>query len=144
MTTLDNMFELGIELRDNGELKHAVKVFSKILVDFPNDKKCIGVYAVLGGVHLDLEEYDNALINFKKATELNPKSELASMGLYVSLVELNRNEEGVKELIRYLKNFPAKLYKGTLEELLEGLEEGYMTDYEDDIRNFARANGVEI
>jgi hypothetical protein len=47
-------------------------------------------------------------------------------------------------LIRYLKIYPAKLYKDTLEELLEGLVKGYMTDYEDDIRNFARVNGVEI
>jgi tetratricopeptide (TPR) repeat protein len=144
MATIESMFELAIELRDKGELRDSINVFSKILDDYPIDKKTHGVYLVLGGVHADLEENDKALINFKKATELNSKSELASLGLYVTLVNLDRDEEAIHELIRYLKNNPAKLYKDTLEELLEGLEKGYMTDYEDDIRNFARINGVEI
>ncbi len=37
---------------------------------------------------------------------------------------------------------PAKLYKDTLEELLEDLEKGYMTDYEKEIKDVARKNGV--
>jgi tetratricopeptide (TPR) repeat protein len=144
MATIDSMFELAIELRDKGELRNSINVFSKILNDYPIDKKTHGVYLVLGGVHADLGENDKALINFKKATELNSKSELASLGLHVTLVKLDRDEDAIHELIRYLKTYPAKLYKDTLEELLEGLEKGYMTDYEDDIRNFARVNGVEI
>ena len=144
MTTIDNMFELAIELRDKGELVDSVRVFSEILSDYPKDERTHGVYSVLGGVHMDLGEYDKALVNFKKATELNPKSELASLGLYISLHQLDKDVDAIQELIRYLKNYPATMYKDTLEELLEGLAKGYMTDYEDDIRNFARANGVEI
>jgi tetratricopeptide (TPR) repeat protein len=144
MTTIDSMFELAIELRDKGELSDSVKVFSKILSDYPKDKKTHGIYSVLAGVHMDLREYDKALVNFKKATELNPKSELASLGLYVTYTKLDKDEEAIRELIRYLKSYPAKLYKDTLEELLEGLEKGCMIDYGDDIRNFARINGVKI
>ena len=138
------MFELGIELRDKGELRDSINVFSKILNDYPADKKTHGIYSVLGGVYADLGENDNALRNFKKATELNSKSELASLGLYLTLVELDKDEEAIQELIRYLKSNPADLYKDTLVELLEGLEKGCMTDYEHDIRNFAKVNGVEI
>ncbi|MFN0202569.1 MAG: tetratricopeptide repeat protein [Bacteroidia bacterium] len=144
MTTIDRMFELAIELRDKGELRDSIKVFSKILTDYPNDKLKHRVHLVLAGVQFDLKEYDNALINFNNATEFDPTSELASLGLYITFVELDRCEEAISELIRYLKSYPAKLYKDTLEELLEGLEEGYMTDYEDDIRDFARVNGVEL
>ncbi len=112
--------------------------------DYPNDKAKHGVYSVLAGVHLDLKEYAKALENFKKATDLNPKSELASLGLYVTYVELDSDEEAIGELIRYLKGNPAKLYKDTLEELLEGLEKGYMTNFKDDIKDLARINGVKI
>jgi tetratricopeptide (TPR) repeat protein len=144
MATIDSMFELAIELRNKGQLRDSINVLSKILNEYPVDKKTYGIYSVLGGVLADLGENEKALINFKKATELNPKSELASLGLYVTLAKLDRDEEAIHELIRYLKSYPAKLYKDTLEELLEGLEKGYMTDYEDDIKNFARINGVEI
>jgi tetratricopeptide (TPR) repeat protein len=144
MTTIDSMFELAIELRDKGELRDSINVFSKILADYPIDEKTHGIYSVLGGVHADLGESDNALINYRKATELNPRSELASLGLYVTLVKLDRDEEAIHELTRYLKSYPANLYKDTLGELLEGLEKGFMTDYEDDIRNFAKVNGIEI
>jgi tetratricopeptide (TPR) repeat protein len=144
MTTIDSMFELAIELRDKGELRDSVNIFNQILKDYPVDKKTHGVYSVLAGVYADLGENDKALVNFKKATELNPKSELASLGLYVTLAKLDKDEEAIHELIRYLKSYPADMYKDTLEELLEGLEKGYMTDYQDDIKNFARINGVEF
>lgn len=144
MTTIESLFELAIELRNNGQLHDSINVFYKILNDYPVDKKTHGVYSVLAGVQLDLGENDNASINFKKAIELNPKSELASLGLYVTLVELEKDEEAIHEMIRYLKAFPADLYKVTLEELLEGLQKGYMTNYEDSIRHFAEVNGVKI
>jgi tetratricopeptide (TPR) repeat protein len=144
MTTIDSMFELGIELRDKGELRDSIKVFVKILNDYPNDNRIPGVYSVLAGVHLDLEEHEKALVNFKKATELNPKSELTSLGLYITYANLDRDEEAIGELIRYLRSYPAKLYKDTLEELLEGLKEGYMTNYEDEIKELAKINGVNF
>ena len=144
MTTIDSMFELAIELRDKGQLHDSINVLSKILDKYPIDKKAHGIYSVLGGVHADLGENEKALINFKKATELNPKSELASLGLYVTFAMLDRDQEAIDELIRYLTLNPANLYKDTLEELLEDLEEGYMTDYEDSIKNLARKNGIEI
>ena|SRR5688500_794228 len=143
MTTIDKLFELAIELRDKGDLRDSVGVFSKILHDYPNDEKIKGVYLVLGGVHSDLKEHGNALPNFKKATELNPKSELASLGLYSTYAKLDMDQEAIRELIRYLQQFPAKLYKDTLEELLEGLEQGYMTDFRDEINELAKMNGVE-
>jgi tetratricopeptide (TPR) repeat protein len=137
------MFELGIELRNKGELRDSINVFSKIVSDYPADKGTHTVLSVLAGVHADLGEHEEAAFNFKKATELNPKSELASLGLYVTLENLDRDEEAIHELIRYLKSYPADMYKATLKELLEGLEKGYMTNYEEPIRNLAKVNGVE-
>ena len=138
------MFDSAIDSRDKGELRDAVAILSKIVDNYSNDKAIAGVYGVLAGVYMDLEEYEKALDNFKKATILSPKSELASLGLYVSYVMVDKDEEAIGELIRYLKNYPADMYKITLGELLEGLGDGYMTDYEKEIRNLAKINGVEL
>lgn len=142
MATIDSLFELGIELRDKGELRDSIQVFLKVLNDNPDDKAKHLVHSVLGGIHSDLREYDKALINFKTATDLKPKSELASLGLYLSYVELDRDEEAIEELKRYLRQFPADLYKDTLEELLGDIEEGYLPKFKDDIKELAKRNGV--
>jgi len=144
MTTIDSMFELAIDLRNRGELRDSINVLSKILTEYSVNEKTHRIYSVLGGIQADLGENEKALISFKKATELNPRSELASLGLYVTLAQLDKDEEAIQELIRYLKSYPADSYKVSLEELLEGLEKGYMTDYEDEIRNLAKLNGVGI
>lgn len=144
MVNIDSMFELAIELRDKGELRDSINVLTKVLCEYPLDKRTHAIYSVLGGIYGDLQEYDMAFANFKLATELNPSSELASLGLYVTLATLEKDEEAIRELIRYLTSYPAKLYMVTLEELLEGLGEGYMTDYRNDIMNLARKNGIEL
>ena len=64
------------------------------------------------------------------------------MGTYLAYVKLDRDEEAIEELIRYLKQYPARLYKDTLEELLQGLEEGYMINYKEEINRLAKINGV--
>lgn len=142
MTTIDNMFELATELRDKGELKDSVGVLLKILDTYPTDKKTYGVHTILGGVYSDLREYNNALDNFKKATDLNPTSELASLGLYLTYIKLDRDEEAIEELKRYLRQFPADMYKDTLKELLDDIEEGYFPKFQDDIKELAKKNGV--
>ena len=138
------MFGLAIELRNKGQYQDSINVLNKILDNFSDDSKIRGVYTVLAGIYRNLGENDKALTNFKKATELNPKSELASLGLYITFVELDRDVEAIHEMIRYLSSYPADLYKDTLSELLEGLEKGYMIDYEDDIKSLARINGIKI
>jgi tetratricopeptide (TPR) repeat protein len=143
MKTIEKMFDSAIELREKGELRDAVEILIKIVDNFSNDSRISGVYGVLGGVYSDLNEHEKAFENFKKATILNPKSELASLGLYISYVELGKDEEAIGELIRYLNSNPAKLYKDTLEELLGDLEMGYMKNYEKEIKYFSVKNNVK-
>ena len=96
----------------------------------------------MGGIHSDLREYEKSLASLKKASDLTPKYELASLGMYLAYVKLDRDEEAIEELIRYLKQYPARLYKDTLEELLQVLEEGDMISYKEEIKSFAKINGV--
>jgi tetratricopeptide (TPR) repeat protein len=124
MQSIDSMFELAIELRDKGKFRDSINVLRRILQEYPADNQTSGIYLILGGVHADLGEKTQARENFQRATELNPKSELASLGLYVTHCDLNQDEEAIQELIRYLENYPANLYKETLKELLEGRRQG--------------------
>lgn len=141
---IEIMFHNAIVLRDRGELKDAIVEFLKIIDKFPYDPKIAGVYTTLGGVCMDLKDYDRASVYLKTATELNPKSELASLCLYLSYIELDRSNQAIDELKRYLDVYPAKLYKDTLEELLEDLGNGYATSFKDIIVQLAKKNGVAI
>jgi tetratricopeptide (TPR) repeat protein len=144
MATIDEMFGLAIELRDRGELKDATGVLKKIIENYPGDERVGDIYSVLGGIYADLNEHNNALVSFKRATQLSPNSELASLGLYLSYKKLDKDEDAILELIRYLKYYPANMYKVTLEELLEGLQDGYMVKYKHDIIQLARLNRVNF
>jgi tetratricopeptide (TPR) repeat protein len=142
LVTIEDMFEGAIKLRDNGKPENAIKEFLKIIDMYPNDSKIGGVYTTLAGVYDDLNDYNNSLVNFKRATELNPKSELASLGLYLSYVKLNNYEMAINELKRYLDIYPAGLYKDTLEELLGDMKDGYALKYKDTIMQLAKINGL--
>jgi hypothetical protein len=52
MTTIDNMFELAIELRNKGSLQDAINILYKILNDYPLNERSYGVLSVLGGYML--------------------------------------------------------------------------------------------
>src|SRR5260221_1471839 len=143
LKTLEEMFEVAINFRDEGKFEDAIKEFLKIIATHPDHSDIGGVFTTLAGVYTDLNDYSSSSVNFKRGTELNPKSEIASLGLYVSYVELGRHIEAIAELIRYLEQYPAKLHKITLGELLEGFKKGYMLSFKDTITQLAKKNGVD-
>lgn len=140
--TIQEMFKEGIGLRNNGQFDKAIAQFLFIIEEYPRDPKIAGVYSTLAGIYSDLGDHARARVYFTKASELNPQSELASLGLYVSLVELGRDEDAIMELKRYLKDNSANLYRTTLLELIEGLEQGYMASHKDLIMTLAQKNGL--
>ncbi len=139
---IDDLFNEGIELRDGGRLVQSAQIFLKIIQNYPNDRKLGGTCEVLAGIYFDLQDFNNSLAYFTKATQLKPHSELASLGVYLSYVKLNDYGEAIKELKRYLDVYPANLYRDTLKELLEDLKNGYATSFKDTIIFFAKKNGL--
>lgn len=139
---INKIFDKGITLRDSGNLIQATNVFLRLIQDYPDDPKLGGTCTVLAGIYFDLNDFDNALTYFMKATQLNPKSELASLGLYLTYVETNKYDMAINELERYLNEYPADLYKDTLKELLEDLENGYAAIYNETIRRLALKNNI--
>ena len=141
---IDDQFSDGIELRDSGQLTQAVQVFLNIIQSYPNDSKIAGTYTVLAGIYFDLNDFKNSFAYFTKAIQLKPQSELASLGLYLSHVQMNDYEMAINELKRYLDQYPAVLYKDTLEELLGDVKGGYALKFKDTITELAKMNGMII
>jgi tetratricopeptide (TPR) repeat protein len=144
MPTIESLFELAIELRDSGNFDHSIGVLSKVLDRYPGNDSIYKVYVIRGGIYNSQGQHKMALEDFKRATHLNPKSEFASLGLYISYTELSQHEDAIRELIRYLVSYPAEFYRDTLAELLHSLDESYMAMYAEDIRRIARKNGIEM
>lgn len=136
--SIEEWFKKAISIRDNGDLEKAIQEFLEIINNYSNHPKISGVFIVLGGIYDDLDDRVNSMTYFKKASELNPKSELASLGLYLSYVKLREYDEAIKELKRYLNKYPAERYKTTLQELLDDLSHGYAKNFESTIIKLAK------
>ena len=67
----------------------------------------------------DLNDFKNSTKSFSKVIILNPNSELASLGLFQSLVHLGKARKALKELFRFTENNEPKLYLVTIKELVE-------------------------
>jgi tetratricopeptide (TPR) repeat protein len=123
-------------------LRESADVFLKLINLFPDHPKLSGIQEVLAGVYFDLGEFNSSLEFFKRANQLAEHTELSSLGIYLSLVELGEYDSAIKEMSKYLETYPANLYKDTLVELLGDLENGYATAYRDTIITLARKNGI--
>lgn len=142
--TVDERFKVAISLRNEGKFKEAAHELLAIIETNSDHPKLSGMISVLAGIYRDMNQDDVAKDYFKQATELNEKSELASLGLYLSLVKLGEYNEAIAELKRYLDKYPADRYKVTLTELLGDLEIGYVSDFKETIVELARKNGVNL
>lgn len=141
---IDAQFREGMTLRDFGKLAEARTVFKNIIDAFSSHEKIAVVYEALAGVYLRMNDKKNALTYFQKAATLDPSYEMASLGLYISYVELKEYDLAMGELSRYLERYPANLYKSTLQELIADLHEGYALKFKDQIERFARKNQIHF
>ncbi len=65
---------LGYKLIQRNEIKDAIKIFELMIAEFPNESNAYDSY---GEALLLNKQYDQALINYKKSLELNPKNKNA-------------------------------------------------------------------
>ncbi|MDW9379365.1 hypothetical protein [Chryseobacterium sp. JV558] len=76
----------------------------------------------------NLEEYDWAIEIADKLLQKDPKNEMASQMKYLSYCKLKDYDNAFDEIIDFLSNNEADLYKVTLEELLTDIKDGYIND----------------
>ncbi|MCE7994969.1 MAG: tetratricopeptide repeat protein [Roseivirga sp.] len=142
--TIDELFSEAIKLRNCGKLDLAKDKLFNITLIYPQDDLLFGVYVILGGILSDQGLFGQALKRFKKSLELKPDYELASLGIYLLYIELEEYDRAIRALDEFLSEYPADLYKTTLEELITDLRNGYARDHESVIIRQARNHGVSI
>ncbi len=138
------MFSEAIGFRNDGYLNESKVILLEIVEQYNNHPKIVTVYTVLGGVLRDQKEYRQSIKYFKKASELEPSLELASLGTYLSYIDMGQFDNAISEMDRFLSSYPADNYKVTLEELIGDLRNGYARDHESTIMRLSKKHRVSI
>lgn len=120
LRSIDEMLISAVRLRDSNKLSEAIEKLHEIIFVFADHPKIAGVYIALADVYESINDFQNSRKYFLKASEANPKSELASLCLYLSLVKKGDYELAVKELIRQLESDPKNLREDTLHDIGNG------------------------
>ena len=102
------------------------------------------IVSLLGLVLNKTRQRVKAIPYLEKAITLNSNNELVSLSLYNSYVDIEKYDNAFSVIFEYLEVYPADLYRTTLEELLEGLLDGYGTAYKDKIIFYAKKNKISI
>lgn len=99
----DSFLSEGIKKVNCGDYKEAVNLLNRIATSNVNDDK---LYYFLGKAYFGISDFQNAIINLKKAIELKP-SEEAYIKLALSLGELKQLADALEILEKALKKYPA-------------------------------------
>jgi adenylate cyclase len=85
--------ELGFVLRHAGRPADAILCFDQAIRLSPNDPFRWNFFVVKGAALVQLEEYENAIVNLKNAARLRPAAFWPHLLLATALVGLGRMEE---------------------------------------------------
>lgn len=137
----DEIIREAIKYNNNGENNKAIQILKDGLQVYSQNKNLNGL---LGITLSHQNNYIEAKKYLEKAIELGSEYELVYLSLYITYANLDFDEKAVKTVFKYLEDHKAYMFKDTLEELLEGLEKGYMSTYRDEIIYYAKENNVPI
>lgn len=131
----------AVELQKLDYNQEALSILKELEKGNPDNSK---VLSFLGLVLAKMEKRKDAIPYLKEALKSNLKNEVLSLSLYISYIEIDKHKKAFKTLFKFLENYPADLFKDTIEELLEGLQQGYGETYKDEILKYAWKNNIEI
>ena len=115
---VEPLFNAAIEARNGGELERARELCTQALelLDESDRSLLAAVHGELGFVHHQLDDHAAAVHHYERSVRASPKSELASLGLFHSLVELGDWQRALEEVVRLLELRDSAEYR----ELLSG------------------------
>ncbi|HYP49439.1 MAG TPA: hypothetical protein VEQ34_00755, partial [Pyrinomonadaceae bacterium] len=76
-----------------------IQILKNLDKKFPNQAAILGV---IGGIYFSLRDWENSYIYYKKTAKLAPKSETASIALFHCLFELEKYDESLDEIKRFI------------------------------------------
>jgi predicted Zn-dependent protease len=91
-------FQEAVALKNQGRLAEAEQQFKDLLVMNPASAS---VHAFLADTIWDQGQLTRAIASFRKAVELAPKSEMASLGPFHTLLESGDREGAMAEMDRF-------------------------------------------
>lgn len=138
-----DLYNKGLDRLEANAFEEAIQIFKEILNRSSSTKLQVNVYTLIGNAYYEIGDNEEAITSYKKAIILNPDFELASLGLYLAYVDQELSTDAIMEMDRFLKNNDAALYKTTILELLEGLENGYAKEFEHIIKRAAKKNNIK-
>jgi hypothetical protein len=113
-------FNASIKLRDAGRPLEAVALLEPLLaMEIESRSAAAAVNGELGGLYLfDLRKPDIAERFYRRARELSPASEMASIGLFHALMGQLKVVEALNEMLGFLERNPAcEEYNQVLKEI---------------------------
>jgi hypothetical protein len=116
--TEELLIEEAIALNNNKLYKEALVILHGIEPKYKESSMLNGLIAT---AYYFGKKYAISAAYYKVTAELNPRSELASLGLFHSLWELKNYRLAYQEMERFLSSNDADNYKVTLKELYEQL-----------------------
>ena len=114
-TIIENFFLLK-------EKKHFNKALKLLDLLKPNHGESSVLYGLYGSIFYEINDYKNSAINFSKVISVKPRSELASLALFHSLVYLGKDRKALKELFRYTVTSKPKLHTDTIKLLMKTID----------------------
>ena len=99
----DAAFSRALSLRDAGRFHSAAEILVFLTNELPDNA---GVWGMLGSILYEVERFDDAREAFAHAVNLSPRSELASLGLFFSLLRSGHEEEAWSERRRFTALVP--------------------------------------
>lgn len=120
------IFQNFFLLKEKRQFRRALKVLDFLESKHKDSSVIHGLY---GSIFYELKDFKNSAINFSKVIAIKPKSELASLGLFHSLVFLGKDRKALKELFRYTDIGKPQLHIDTIKLLMKTIETiGFNTD----------------
>ncbi len=113
---LDEKIEKVLDLKKQGMYEDALREAENLIGKYPE----IGsVYGLAASIYFELDRFEEAARKYKKATELSPKSEMASLGLFHSLWQIGSNDAAFEEMKRYMSIAESEEYNELLKNFLK-------------------------
>jgi hypothetical protein len=105
-------FERALGLRDEGQLVRAKNALDSLLTKLgPADIRLrLHVHMQLGNIWDQLGDHSMREFHFRSAVDASPRSQLASLGLYHTLVDRGQRDDALEEMVRLLRLSKSDLY----------------------------------